>query len=438
MALLDYLPGMSHSASLARLAGSPTETADSTTPTADTKTEIPHDADDDHHVSSETLSDVVTDTVPHAGLATVNESPSVTSVNETTDKPLPELVVAAEQVPATIDASDVPVVPATEEAKETFVAETSKVEDAGASLAADPGVEENPQQPTLTHAEAGTAHTETEPATTLEGVQADKPLDAEPVLATEETAPAPVPKEDSLTPNVQAEAKPDAQEHQKVSAKEKVEKVDKTKAEGKGFLARLFGSKDKSPKKEKKVKTPKAEKVDPIAEAVPVETPSAPASNIEQAEVIPGTAKQSVPVITAADSEEPESTPADLGPTTETLAETEDTAVPSHVEQQEASTVAEDAAKSKDEPAKPNLKAHRRLSARIGDMFKLKKAMGAHSPSEETPQEITKSEVVETTSAPVSAEAPKLEKPVETEPLKLEDESKSGVAVGTTPATDAA
>lgn len=35
------------------------------------------------------------------------------------------------------------------------------------------------------------------------------------------------------------------------------EKVEKTKAEGKGFFAKFFGSKDKSPKKEKKAKTPK-------------------------------------------------------------------------------------------------------------------------------------------------------------------------------------
>jgi hypothetical protein len=33
--------------------------------------------------------------------------------------------------------------------------------------------------------------------------------------------------------------------------------VEKTKAEGKGFFAKFFGSKEKSPKKEKKVKTPK-------------------------------------------------------------------------------------------------------------------------------------------------------------------------------------
>lgn len=35
------------------------------------------------------------------------------------------------------------------------------------------------------------------------------------------------------------------------------EKIEKTKSEGKGFFAKFFGSKDKSPKKEKKVKTPK-------------------------------------------------------------------------------------------------------------------------------------------------------------------------------------
>ena len=34
------------------------------------------------------------------------------------------------------------------------------------------------------------------------------------------------------------------------------EKVEKTKSEGRGFFAKLFGSRDKSPKKEKK-KTPK-------------------------------------------------------------------------------------------------------------------------------------------------------------------------------------
>lgn len=37
------------------------------------------------------------------------------------------------------------------------------------------------------------------------------------------------------------------------------EKVEKTKAEGKGFFAKLFGNKDKSPKKEKKIKTPKVD-----------------------------------------------------------------------------------------------------------------------------------------------------------------------------------
>jgi len=38
------------------------------------------------------------------------------------------------------------------------------------------------------------------------------------------------------------------------------DKVEKTKAEGKGFFAKFFGSKEKSPKKQK-VKTPKVARI---------------------------------------------------------------------------------------------------------------------------------------------------------------------------------
>lgn len=69
------------------------------------------------------------------------------------------------------------------------------------------------------------------------------------------------------------------------------------------------------------------------------------------------------------------------------------------------------------------------MSARFVDIFKHKKKEGAISPREELSKEVVEPQAAEGTSTAVpapSSEAPQLEKPVETEPLQL-DEAVSAV-----------
>lgn len=111
------------------------------------------------------------------------------------------------------------------------------------------------KQPTTTHAESGTAHTDAEPATKVDGTT-DKPVE------TAETAPAATSKTE--TAEEKKEEKKVAVKvscaytsKDRMSSSQRQEKTEKTKVEGKSFFAKIFGSKDKSPKKPK-VKTPKA------------------------------------------------------------------------------------------------------------------------------------------------------------------------------------
>ncbi|KAK8850588.1 hypothetical protein IAR55_004507 [Kwoniella newhampshirensis] len=305
-----------------------------------------------------------------------------------------------------VEAPAAETVPSPEEVKETLKPEAPVLEEAPATTVIPPLADDVDKQPTVTHAQAGTAHTEAEPATTIDGTLADKPA------------------EETVKPDE------DKKEEKKTTAKEKVEK---TKAEGKGFFAKFFGSKDKSPKKEKK-KTPKVEKSDPIAETAPATEPIAPDAGTAGAAAAPeivAAITEPVPEVSATAPEPAVKAPViaeapkEVAPTT--------TAAESPAEN---ATAAEPAKGTKDEPSKPNLKANRRLSARIGDIFKIKKTHGPASPKEESAKETIEAPVAEETPA-IASEAPKLEEPVATEPLKLEEEPKSSASAPAAPVISA-
>nr|ODN79136.1 hypothetical protein L203_06114 [Cryptococcus depauperatus CBS 7841] len=308
------------------------------------------------------------------------------SLDASTQTPMTDSGKQPAEIPAAPATEDVP---SPEEVKEAFKVDAPAVEDIAATTVTEPLADDVNKQPTVTHAEAGTAHTDAEPATKADGTQADKLV--------EETA---KPSEETTKPTETKEKKED----KKNAIKEKVEK---TKSEGKGFFSRFFGNKDKPAKKEKK--TPKTEKADPIA------TEATPAQAIA---VAPVEAAPEAPVVTEAPVETaPVEAPkvAEVEPTVEApVAETAPAAEATKVEEKK-----EEKEEHK-EASKPNLKAHRRLSARIGDIFKPKKKEGVSSPKDEAPREDLPAPVAEETSG-VATEAPKLEKPIATEPLKLED-----------------
>jgi len=286
-------------------------------------------------------------------------------------------------------------------------------EDVAATTVVEPLKDEVNAQPTATHAEQGNTHTEAEPATQVDGTPADKPV--------EETPAAPV--------TASEEAKEDKKEDKKAAVKEKVEK---TKAEGKGFFAKFFGSKEKSPKKEKKVKTPKVEKAEPTAETTAAtETPavaeSSESAKVGEPKVEEPVVAETAPVVEAPVVEAtPEASTSAAVVESEPTKETEVTAAP--VAAGETPTTTEDKpveeTTAKEGSPKLTSKTTRRLSARFTSWAKgLAKKEHSSSPKDEKAQEAVEGEAAPATV--VTTEAPQLEKPIETEPLKLEEPAAS-------------
>ncbi|KAL0252574.1 hypothetical protein I308_101966 [Cryptococcus tetragattii IND107] len=295
--------------------------------------------------------------------------------------------------------------PSSEEAKKMLKAEKPVSETAAPNIT-EPVVEE---QPIIADTEAGTGHSGPELARKAENTEADKHVEG---TKTEEGA-----KTTEELPKV-VKTKEDKKDVKKSAAKEKTEK---TKAEGKGFFAKFFGNKDKSPKKEKK-KTPKTEKADPVIAAAPIETKDGGDAVPQSVSTATEPAIDSAPPTEAVEPavESPE-TAAPTGIDTATAptdAPAEAAPVP------EENKIAEKKDEVKDHAGKPNLKAHRRLSARIGDIFKPKKKEDVSSPKEEISKEEATAPLNEEAPA-VASEAPKLEEPVATEPLNLEEEPKT-------------
>ncbi|EAL21860.1 hypothetical protein CNBC4330 [Cryptococcus deneoformans B-3501A] len=292
--------------------------------------------------------------------------------------------------------------PPSQEAKEIFKAQ-EPVSEVAAPNITEPLVKE---QPTVANTEAGTAQPGPELGNKVDNTEADKLVEGtttgEGAKTTEE-----VPKP--------SEIKEGKKEVKKSAVKERTEK---TKAEGKGFFAKFFGNRDKSPKKEKK-KTPKAEKADPVTAAAPVETEgddAAPPSVPTTSEPVIGT---SAPIEAVEPTVKSPDTGALKGIDTATSADAPAEVAPAP----EENKIEDKKDEAKDATAKSNLKAHRRLSARIGDIFKPKKKEGIPTSTEETSKEEATKPLNE---APVVAsEAPKLEQPVATAPLELEEEPKA-------------
>ncbi|OWZ61453.1 hypothetical protein C366_06028 [Cryptococcus neoformans Tu401-1] len=291
--------------------------------------------------------------------------------------------------------------PSSEEAKKMFKTE-GPVSEAVAPNITEPAVKE---QFTVADIEAGTAQPRPELVNKVDNAEADNEG-----TKTEEGA-----KNTGEVPKP-AETKDGKKEVKKSAVKEKTEK---TKAEGKSFFAKFFGNKDKFPKKEKK-KTPKAEKADPVIAAAPLETKgdnAAPQSVPTTSEPVVDTSAPIEAAEPAVKSPETEA-PKGIDAATAVDGPAEAARAP------EENKIEDKKDEAKDHAAKPNLKAHRRLSARIGDIFKPKKKEGIPTSSEE----ISKEEATEphNEEAPVVAsEAPKLEEPVVTAPLKLEEEPKA-------------
>ncbi|KAK1923241.1 hypothetical protein DB88DRAFT_494322 [Papiliotrema laurentii] len=267
------------------------------------------------------------------------------------------------------------------------------------------------KQPTTTHAESGTAHTDAEPATQIDGTQAQPEVAAETSGPTDKTTEA---KQD-------AEAKGDKQ----AAAKEKVEK---TKSEGRGFFAKLFGSRDKSPKKEKK-KTPKAEKADPIASEIPADT-TAPAVEPAAVPAEAATTATAEPVA----AEVPVATSSSEAPANAALVEPEavkETETAPAAEPAAATEPATTEAKATEEPAAAvdkkeehpkGIKATRRISARFTHAFK------HFGKKEEKPKDAVEAKPEDETAAASSAvahEAPQLETPAPAQPFQIEEPSSS-------------
>ncbi|ADV21012.1 hypothetical protein I305_00953 [Cryptococcus gattii E566] len=296
--------------------------------------------------------------------------------------------------------------PSSEEAKEMLKTE-KPVSETTAPNITEPVVEE---QPIIADTEAGTGHSGPELAKNkADNTEADKHVEG---TKTEEGA--------KTTEEVHkvAKAKEDKKDVKKSAVKEKTEK---TKAEGKGFFAKFFGNKDKSPKKEKK-KTPKAEKTDPVIAAAPIETKdggnAVPQSASTATEPAIYTAPATEAVEPAVESPEAGAPIVIDSATAPADAPAEAAPIP------EENKIAEKKDEVKDHAGKPNLKAHRRLSARIGDIFKPKKKEDISSPKEEISKEEATAPLNEEAPA-VASEAPKLGEPVATEPLNLEEEPKT-------------
>ncbi|KIR67834.1 hypothetical protein I314_02251 [Cryptococcus bacillisporus CA1873] len=302
--------------------------------------------------------------------------------------------------------------PSSEEAKKMLKAEKPVSETAAPNIT-EPVVEE---QPIIADTEAGTGHSGPELANKADNTEADKHVEG---TKTEEGA--------KTTEEVHkvAKTKEDKKDVKKSAVKEKTEK---TKAEGKGFFAKFFGNKDKSPKEKKK--TPKAEKTDPVIAAAPIETkdggnavPQSVSTATEPAiDTAPATEAVEPPV------ESPEAGAPIVIDTATAPAEAPAEAAPVP----EENKIAEKKDEVKDHAGKPNLKAHRRLSARIGDIFKPKKKEDISSPKEEISKEEATAPLNEEALA-VASEAPKLEEPVATEPLNLEEEPKTAPPLAAAP-----
>jgi len=269
-------------------------------------------------------------------------------------------------------------------------------------------------EPEVVSLEPGLETTVAPPAPVVEEVKEEHHEPEVPLAAPEEAVPAPVsgiettthepvaetPAEHTEeTPATEGDAK--ATEDKSAAVQDKVEK---TKAEAKGFFARLFGPREKSPKKEKKVKTPKTEKHDPIAAAAPAET----------VEPVVAAPEAPAPVV-----EEPAPVTAVAVPATEEVAAEP---VVENVEANgvhEAETAPETPAK--DEPPKLS-KANRRLSARITSAFKgFGKKEHPTPTKEDAPHEVPATEGEEPAAVVVSEEAPQLAPPVEAAPLEMEE-----------------
>ncbi|KIR43571.1 hypothetical protein I307_06424 [Cryptococcus deuterogattii 99/473] len=315
--------------------------------------------------------------------------------------------IASKQAPAETPNVVIPeATPSSEEAKEMLKAEKPVSETAAPNIT-EPVVEE---QPIFADTEAGTDHSGPELANKADNTEADKHVEG---TKTEEGA-----KTTEEVPKL-SKTKEDKKDIKKSAVKEKTEK---TKAEGKGFFAKFFGNKDKSPKKEKK-KTPKAEKADPVIAAAPIETKdgvkAAPQSVSTATEPAIDTAPPTEAVEPAVESPEAGAPPIVIDTAT-APADAPAEAVPTP----EENKIAEKKDEVKDHAGKPNLKAHRRLSARIGDIFKPKKKEDIPSPKEEIAKDEATAPLNEEPPV-VASEAPKLEEPVATAPLNLEEEHKT-------------